>query len=356
MFLADDSFCIHQGFWDFYYTTNITVGTPPQPFGVAIDTTFNEGIDLFIPSVDCEYDRCNDRDHSYNSSLSSTHKANGTHASSHWAGVNFSGYLSRDIVSIGGLEVEDHIFEEWTSSAYAVGAVPWGYDGVLGLAPPWNNGTQEPNMLSNLVTHGKLDSPIFSLKLPVRPKDKGEFMLGGTNRDLYDSNPVRLRVIDPSREEFFPDQWTVPASYIDFATDRPLNMSLGDDSFAVLDAGSPYLILPDELAKNLTLAIGAQDGPYWFRSIPCERRQELPLLTFNLSGHNFSISAFEYTLEVDIPNAGTTCLTTFWEGSEFFPRNFKGIVLGSPFIRGFYSIWDMGNREVGCMYSSQSMV
>lgn len=66
-------------------------------------------------------------------------------------------------------------------------------------------------------------------------------------------------------------------------------------------------------------------------------------------GHEFRISAFEYMLEVDglFPRAGKMCVTTFMESGQFFPESWEGVVLGSPFLKGFWSVWDFGGRSVG---------
>ena len=129
-----------------------------------------------------------------------------------------------------------------------------------------------------------------------------------------------------------------------------MNLSLGPATWALLESSSPYLILPSDLARNLTLAIGARQGLYWFHNIPCERRQELPTLTFGLGGKEFSIGAFEYTLEVDglFPHAGKMCVTNFMASEESFPNSWEEMVLGSPFLKGFWSVWDFGERDVGC--------
>lgn len=62
-----------------------------------------------------------------------------------------------------------------------------------------------------------------------------------------------------------------------------------------------------------------------------------------------SINVLEYTLEVDdlIPHAGKMCVTTFMDSGESFPDSWDGMVLGSPFLRGFWSIWDFGQRNHG---------
>ena len=61
-----------------------------------------------------------------------------------------------------------------------------------------------------------------------------------------------------------------------------------------------------------------------------------PSLTFTLGGHEFSVPAFEYTLEANLPKTGRTCITTCTGASEIaLPRDWEGIVLRSPFSDGF---------------------
>lgn len=50
---------------------------------------------------------------------------------------------------------------------------------------------------------------------------------------------------------------------------------------------------------------------------------------------------FEYTLEVEglFPHVGTMCVTSFKEAELSFPESWEGVVLGSPFLRGFWSVW-----------------
>jgi saccharopepsin len=310
--------------------------------------------ELLVPSASCDY-RCDETKHHYNSSLSSTYLANGSYSNVRWALINYSGYLSRDVVRIGSVKTADQMFEEWTSAkAYLVGAWEYGYDGIIGLAPPWRPqvGSYMPNTLSGLLP--QLDAPIFSLKLPTKEGDQGELLLGATNRDLYVSEPITVPLVDDSHN-FMPYSWTLPAEAITFDSQVPLQTNCGSPEWApgpchaVIDSSTPYIMLPHALAVNITAAVGARRGPLWFYNIPCERRQELPTLTVTLGGHNFSISAFEYTLEVEIPHQGVTCLVSIMDESHFtLPRHWNGILLGNPFIRRFYSVFDMEKREIGC--------
>jgi len=109
--------------------------------------------------------------------------------------------------------------------------------------------------------------------------------------------------------------------------------------------------LPSEIFHNVTAAVGAIEVRGLFYSIPCERRQELPTMTFNLGGQNFSISAFDYTLEIDAewlrPEPGRICVLGMVNADWYiFPQG--TLILSSPFLRGFYSVFDAGKGEVGC--------
>ena len=296
----------------------------------------------------CDYRQ----EHGYNSSQSSTYKEAGRYSSSKFNAVNYGGFLSYDTIRLGDVNVTDYLFEEWTSaSCYSIGCLDGGYDGVLGLAPPWGLHQDHPNILSALLSQKVLDAPVFSMKLPIGFDDEGEILLGGMNTRINSSSLIDLPVVNATGEYLFHDQWTVPASHISFDSSHPLEYSLPASGYALLDTASPYLILPSELARNMTAAIGAEPGPAWFYNIPCERRQELPALTFTLAGHEFSISAFEYTIEIrppEMPLAGFICVSTFMAADEFgVPKDWEGMVLGSPFLRGWYSVWDLEERKVG---------
>jgi hypothetical protein len=74
-------------------------------------------------------------------------------------------------------------------------------------------------------------------------------------------------------------------------------------------------------------------------------------MTFTLGGQNFSISAFDYILELDMPwlqpEPGRICVLGLMDQNGFsVPSN--TLVLSSPFLRGFYSVFDAENKEVGC--------
>lgn len=137
-------------FFNLLYTTNTTIGTLPQSFIAAIDILGPSPI--FVPSSrckawECEYPAANDtklgqyHKHTFNSTLSSTYTPNGTQYSIFWGGYDNIGPLSKDVVQIGDITVHDIVFLEFEDLRNAGFLMPWsiGYDGAIGLAPPWSS-------------------------------------------------------------------------------------------------------------------------------------------------------------------------------------------------------------------------
>ena len=353
------NFRCSQSFQNLFHTTSITIGNPPQHFRLALD--INTG-DFIIPSATCGGYECDERQekHPYNSSMSSTYDANGTSATSTWAGYEYDGFLSQDTIHFGNLDLGNLTFEEWTTaSCIDPVCINRGYDGVLGLAPPWMGNARAQNVLLLMLAQNILDSPIFSLKLPLYEQDEGEILFGAVNPLLNSSAFVTFPVINSTADGRVNNSWTVPASHVSLDTPVPLELNLPPDAYAVLDTAIPYIMLPSQMARNITAAIGGSPGPYWFHHVPCERRQELPNLLFTLAGHNVTITPFHYILQMEnVPTPpdgrpGRICVVPFMPSDEFsHPEN--GLVLGHPFLRGFYSQWDFGEGEVRCKLSSSS--
>ena len=101
---------------DINILTNVTLGTPPQSFRVAIDI---QGNNLFVPSIMCTKIACEDHA-KYNSSASSTYAANNTRIWANYYGMEMNGHVSQDTLNVAGLSIENYLFAE-AKDVYPIG-------------------------------------------------------------------------------------------------------------------------------------------------------------------------------------------------------------------------------------------
>lgn len=105
-----------------------SIGTPPQDFQCIFDTGSSN---LWVASKQCGF-RCGLHP-AFDEEASSTYKSNGTSFEIHYASGAVTGYLSEDVVTLGGIMAEDVMFAEITDPsglgpAYMLGK----FDGILG--------------------------------------------------------------------------------------------------------------------------------------------------------------------------------------------------------------------------------
>jgi saccharopepsin len=326
----------------------VSVGNPPQIQTLRLST---DDAGILIASATCAGDFCQPRFHQFNSSLSSTYEEDGSEASYEFGGTVYSGYYSRDTLNVSGTSLDRYTFEEWTdSSCRFMFCEMEGFDGVLGLMPPWNlESLDPPGVLNAMQDQHLLDSNVVTLLLPPNYDDLGEIGFGGIEKEKIQGDLTWLPVEDLGWG-VMEDQWTTSATDIFLETPSPHHFDLRsrERPGAALTTVTPFLILPEGIARTIHEAIGTDFDGSPIGVVPCEKRSELPDLTFTLSGHNFTLSAFEYTKELGPAMHG--CAPMFEDATEFGIPN-DAMVLGTPFFRGFYTALDFEERRIGCKFT-----
>lgn len=264
----------------------------------------------------------------YDSSSSSTYKANGTDFEIRYGSGSLSGFVSRDCLKIGDLHVKNQDFAEATSEpglAFAFGK----FDGILGLGYDTISVNHIVPPFYNMIDQGLLDEPVFAFFLSST--DEGsEVIFGGVDKKHYKGELIKL----PVRRQAY---WEVKLDAITFGD----SAAAMDDTGAILDTGTSLIVLPTTLSDLLNDAIGAKKDFGGTYKVDCNKRESLPDLTFTLSGSNFTITSDDYILQT-----GGSCISAFM-GMDFPEPIGPLVILGDAFLRKWYSIYDLGENSVG---------
>ncbi|PMD13975.1 Asp-domain-containing protein [Hyaloscypha hepaticicola] len=323
-----------SNFLNAQYFSEITIGTPPQTFKVVLDTGSSN---LWVPSSECGSIACYLHT-KYDSSASSTYKKNGTSFEIRYGSGSLSGYVSQDTMSIGDLKIKDQIFAEATEEpglAFAFGR----FDGILGLGFDTISVNKIPPPFYNMIDQDLLDEPVFAFYLGDTNNgegDESEATFGGINKDHYTGKLTNI----PLRRKAY---WEVDFDAITFGD----NTAELDNTGVILDTGTSLIALPSTLAELLNKEIGAKKGYNGQYTVECEKRDSLPDMSFTLSGYNFSITPYDYILEVQ-----GSCISSFM-GMDFPEPVGPLAILGDAFLRKWYSVYDLGKGTVGLAPSKQ---
>jgi len=312
------------------YFSDITIGTPPQSFKVVLDTGSSN---LWVPSTRCSSIAC--FLHSkYDADASSTYKANGTEFKIRYGSGSLEGVISNDVVTIGDLEIRDVDFAESTKEpglAFAFGK----FDGILGLGYDTISVLHTIPPFYKMIQQGLLDAPVFAFYLGTSSGSSadtngGEAIFGGIDEAHYEGDiyyaPVRRR-----------GYWEVELKSVKFGDEEMKLHNVG----AAIDTGTSLIALPTDTAEIINAEIGAKKSWSGQYTVDCDRISELPELTFNFGGKDFTITGEDYILQVQ-----GTCVSAF-TGLDM-PANIGELwIIGDVFLRKWYTIYDLGRNAVG---------
>ncbi|KAI0053541.1 Asp-domain-containing protein [Auriscalpium vulgare] len=312
-------------FMNAQYYTEISLGTPPQTFKVILDTGSSN---LWVPSTQCTSIACFLHT-KYDSSASSTHKANGSAFSIQYGSGSMEGFVSHDKLVIGDLSIKNQLFAEATKEpglAFAFGK----FDGILGLGYDTISVNHITPPFYEMVNQGLIDEPVFSFRLGDSEDDGGEAIFGGIDPKAYSGKITYV----PVRRKAY---WEVELEKVSFGDDV---LEL-ENTGAAIDTGTSLIALPTDVAEMLNTQIGAKKSWNGQYTVDCAKVPDLPDLSFYFNGDAYPLKGSDYILEVQ-----GTCISAFTGLDINLPGGSLWII-GDVFLRRYFTVYDLGRNAVG---------
>ncbi|KAF7350723.1 Aspartic peptidase A1 [Mycena sanguinolenta] len=326
----DDLFWAQRGhgvpltnFMNGQYYAEIQLGTPPQTFKVLLDTGSSN---LWVPSAGCTSVPCQLHT-KYISSKSTSYKANGSTIAIKYELGSIEGFVSNDMLDIGGLKIHNQDFVEATKENGLTLAFAK-FDGILGLAYNTISANRIVPPFYNMIAQGLVDKPVFSVRLGS-DDDGGEVTLGGIDEGAYTGTiqyvPVRRR-----------GYWEVAFDVFTFDGE---NLDL-ENTGAIIDTSTSFIIVPVDVAEMVNAQIGARKSWNGQYVVQCDRISSLPDVSFTFGGKRFPLAASDYILDVQ-----GICISSF-VGTDIDVGG-PLWVIGDVFLRKYFTVYDLGRNAVG---------
>ncbi len=218
----------------------------------------------------------------------------------------------------------------------------------MGLTPrSTGSGLKLPSPFMTMASQGILDENIISLRL----REPRELTFGGVNHELFNGNITRIPITNHTSPYGLTGRWQAEAMYVAIGSIPGIRIDLKGLT-ASFSTSTAYILLPDSVAYDILHGLDFDtDINFLPPSVACEQRAMLPEITLNLAGCNFSLTPYEYTFEWPIEGYGTRCVSAIMP-IGLPPQDTTEIMLGSAFLRAFYSVFDLDGATVGCMSPS----
>jgi cathepsin D len=317
---------------DSEYYGEVDIGSPPQKFTVIYDSGSSN---LWVPSKSCT--NCKASADKYDSSKSSKYAKDGQTFNLQYGTGSCNGFISADDVTMGGLTISDFKFGEVTTEAADVfGQAP--FDGILGLGPAKAAVDQVPIPMDQLVAQKKIEKNQFAFFLSSGGKTGSTLTLGGTDSSLYTGDFSYVPVSMAAR--LLP-YWLISVK------DIKIGSATGNcPSFIgcemVVDTGTSILAGPPTGVNKLIAQIGNV-------SSDCSNVASLPTITFEIGGKDFDLGPDFYVIKAAAENGAEQCQL----GLQAVNVGVPIWILGDPFLRKYYTVWDADNHQVGFALAKQ---
>jgi len=292
------------------YTTQISIGTPPETFTISFDLTLGDSV---VAGTDCKTQTCKNRK-LFNPKKSSTFKSVSS------TQVSAKTIVGSDKITIAGTTIKSFTFA--VASTFTVADKNNPSSGIFGLGSDQYSVLKSPNLLTSLVNSAAINQSLFSIYLDPQVNSQDSFVLfGGLDNTKY-AGVIHYRPLTSNRF------WAV--RLISISLDGNRVHYCDNPCRAIFSTIDPYLYGPPAYVRKINNALNI--------SKDCSNYYTRPRLVFHLGPHYLSIPRSSY-----ISRVGNQCESLLLE-AQILRENW---VLGNLFLRSYYTVFDGVNKRVG---------
>ncbi|KAL7785708.1 aspartic peptidase domain-containing protein [Trichoderma afarasin] len=331
----------HSG-TDLQWYGELNVGTPPQTLTVVFDTGSS---DVVIPSTQCDANPgCTGLQHRFDPEKSETFTSlNGSFRISYSTGtgvsasgnVEIEGVISRDVISVAGLQLQDFQFGLITNQSAALGVDP--FDGIVGMGFSSGLTTGPHTFIGGVNGSGQIPEAVYGLYLTPQSVGHAEISLGGVDSSKLVSE-INYIPVFPATGQF---NGTFEKVYVD---NTITNVS---SNYAIYDSGTANIVAPKNDAEEIYAMISPDIKPVdtvGTYGIPCSKLKDIKSsISFVIGGRNYTIPSQELSVGPisDQPDICQTLINS--SGDEA-----KSLwVIGGSLLKYYYTVWDIENVRFG---------
>uniref|UniRef100_A0A3Q3KGC1 pepsin A n=1 Tax=Monopterus albus TaxID=43700 RepID=A0A3Q3KGC1_MONAL len=311
---------------DLSYFGVISIGSPPQSFLVIFDSGSSN---LWIPSTYCSSQACENH-RKFNPQQSSTYKWLGQPLSIQYGTGSMTGYLVSDDVEVGGVTVANQVFGISQTEAPFLATMQ--ADGILGLAFQSIASDNVVPVFYNMIKQGLVSQSMFSVYLSSNSEQGSEVVFGGVDSNHYTGQITWIPLTSAT-------YWQIK---MDSVTINGQTVACSGGCQAIIDTGTSLIVGPTSDINNMNSWVGATTDQYGDASVNCQNIQNMPAITFTLSGTAFTVPASAY-----VSQTSYGCNTGFGPGGSD-----QLWILGDVFIRQYYAVFDMTGPYIGLAQSA----
>jgi hypothetical protein len=332
---------VQKDYSDVSYIGDLTIGNPPQKFSVIMDTG---SANLWVPTKGCTTTKSCNGKNEYDSSKSSSYKANGESFSIQYGTGSCSGKIASDKVCIADICVDNQGFGQASSLASFFQDQP--FDGICGLGFQSLAVDQVLPPVQSMIQGKLLSNPWFTVWMTSEGDAQGTaggmLTLGDYDNEHCSATCDWVDLTSATYYEFNLQSVQVANSKSNPAlTPSVRGRRSVAGTAAISDTGTSLIAGPTSTINSICTQLGGKlDSQNQIYIVNCNQKNSLPDVVFTINNKDYPVSAKNYI----VPTGDGRCMLGF-QGMRAFAG--PKWILGDVFIREYCNVYDMGNQRLG---------